>query len=335
MSELRNDPSSGDWVIIAPGRAARPAFLEQKKKPRAPVSKATCPFEHPERTGNWPPLAAYPSPERWRVLVIPNKYPVLAHGTACSTPFHHGLYRGRTGMGRHELVVTRDHVKNLADLAPRAAGELFRVFQDRCRAAAKDPCLVYVVPFFNWGPKAGATEGHPHYQVLALPVVPEHSARSLAGAREYWKKHRRCVRCDVIKTERAEGVRVVEENTRAIAIAPYPSKVPFEVRILTKAHFPYFHKTPIGAVNDVAMLLRSVMRRLKKHANDPDLNFFIHEAPIDGKRHEYHHWHVEVLPRLTVPAGFEFSTGVYVNIVDPDAATAILRGKEKARKQYR
>ncbi len=335
MSEFRENPVSGEWVIIAPGRAARPAFLDAKKKARKPTPLAGCPFEHPEKSGNWPPLQSYPSIKNWRIVVVNNKYPALEHGKICSFPFHHGIYRVQTGIGTHELVITRDHKKNFADLSPQGAYQLARIFQERCRAAAKDPCLDYVVPFFNWGPNAGASVWHPHYQVLALPIIPGHIARSLSGAEKYFKKNRRCVRCDIVKAERAEGRRIVAENEHALALVPYASKVPFEVMILPKAHHLSFRKTPAAVIRDVAALLQSVMKRLRKYVNDPDLNFFIHEAPIDGKPHAYHHWHVEVLPRLSVPAGFEFSTGIYINTIDPDTATAILRGATKAEKSYR
>lgn len=334
MSEFREDPTSGDWTIIAPGRAARPAFLSAKRVPRVPTPKTGCPFEHPEKNGNWPPLSAYPAEKNWRIIVLPNKYPAVTHGDNCSTPFIDGPYRGMTGIGIHELVITRDHYKNFAELDKKTAVEVFRVIQGRCAAAAKDHCLSYVVPFFNWGLKAGASVFHPHYQILGLPIVPSHNSRSLRGAQGYFKKHRRCVRCDVIKIERAKGVRVIAENRNAIAISPYASRIPFEVRIMPKKHLPFFHKTGDETLADVAVLLQTVMGRLKKYVNDPDLNFFIHEAPIDGENHAYHHWHVEILPRVSTLAGFEFSTGICINVVDPESATKILQGKTKAKNGY-
>ncbi len=337
MSEFHRDLSSGDWVIIAPGRAARPAFLDAPKKPRVPSLKATCPFENLEKTGNWPPIAVYParaSVKTAKIVVIANKYPALVHDGICSVPFRDGFYEGRTGMGAHEVIITRDHNKNFAQLTARDAELVFKAFRDRCRTFAKDKCLKYAVPFFNWGPNAGASVWHPHYQILALPLVPEHSAQSLAGAKAYFKKNHRCLRCDIIKTERAAKKRVVAENKGAIAITPYASKVPFEVRILPKAHHEYFYKTPSRAVADVTQLLQTVLRQLKKHVNDPDYNVFVHEAPLDGEKHDYHHWHVEVLPRISTPAGVEFSTGIFINIVEPAMAASIVRGEANAAKTY-
>lgn len=334
MSELRENPSSGDWVVIASSRNARPASWAAKKKARTPAPKATCPFEDLKKSGNWPPIIARPSARNWRIVAVENKYPALTHKAACSQLFRHGMYRARTGVGAHELVITRDHNKNFAALSPAAALEVFRIFQERIRKMNEDPCLVYAVPFMNYGPKAGASLWHPHYQIFAIPTIPPHSARSISGAARYFKSHRRCVRCDMVKEERSERTRVIAENAHAIAVAPYASKVPFEAMILTKRHYPYFHKTPEAALRGVVSLLQSVMARLRKYVNDPDMNFFVHEAPLDGKRYDYHHWHVEVLPRISIPAGVEFSTGIYVDSVAPEAAAAILRGEARAGNRY-
>ena len=330
MSELRQNPASGDWVIIAPERHPRPHPLRREDGPRTPAPKAGCPFEDLKKSGNWPLVRARPSAGKWRIAVFQNKYPALARGGgACAEPFRHGIYRGRTGVGAHEIVVTRDHRKNFAALAPAAAHEVFEVFRERIRAFAEDPCLAYAVPFMNWGPKAGASLWHPHYQIIASPIIPPHSARSLRGAAEYWNARRRCVRCEMIREERAEGARMIAENAHAVAFAPYASKVPFEAMIIPKKHQPYFYKTPSAALRGAAELVQSVMRRLKARAGDPDLNFFVHEAPIDGGRHGYHHWHVEILPRLSVPAGAEFSTGIFIDALPPDTAAALLRGAKK------
>jgi UDPglucose--hexose-1-phosphate uridylyltransferase len=150
---------------------------------------------------------------------------------------------------------------------------------------------------------------------------------SIRGAREYFQKNKRCVRCDIIKTERRYGARVIAENNHAIALAPYASKKPFEVSVLPKRHWPSFRETPPEAMRDVAILLQSILRKMKAHLSDPDLNFFIHDTPLKDKESKYHHWHIEVLPRVSTDAGFEFSTGIIINIIDPDTAAAILRGE--------
>ncbi len=329
MSEFRQDIVSGDWVIIAPGRSGRPHSFKEKRI-RKPAPKSTCPFENLRESGNWPPRELLPSDEKkWRIALIPNKYPALTHdGPVCSVEFTEGIYTAKTGVGWHDIVVTRDHNKNFAEIDLPLAVEIFSLFQKYHREAAEDKCHQYVVPFFNWGAAAGASLWHPHYQMLALPAVPARVVHSLAGAKRYFENNHRCVRCDVIRFERRAKERVIEENKHAIAIAPYASKFSYELRIFPKIHAPSFRNESAAVVRDVVMLLRSVMKRMKKYLNDPDLNFFIHDAPLKNGNYPYHHWHAEISPRISPAAGFEASTGMYINGVAPETATAILRGRK-------
>jgi len=327
MSELRQDPISGDWVIIAPGRFRRPQMLEVKAKPRKPAPKSTCPFEEPRLSENQPPIARYPEGDSWKIIVVPNKYPALTHVNGCAEPFRRGLYLAEAGAGDHELVITRDHRASFMDLDRKTAAGLLGVFQDRHRAAAKDPCTVYASTFFNYGARVGASIWHPHYQVMALPFVPPRFVHWLAGSEKYFSRHRRCVRCDIIKEERRVKRRIVAGNASAIAFAPFASKRPFEVSIFPKQHLSHFEETKPAALAGIAEVLQSVLRRMKRYANDPDLNFFVHDAPVDGKPYRHHHWHIEVMPSISVFGGFEYSTNVDINVVDPDEAAKILRGE--------
>jgi UDPglucose--hexose-1-phosphate uridylyltransferase len=326
-SEIRQDLISGDWEIIAPDRAAQPHFFNNKKTSREVSPISTCPFENLEKSGNGPILARYPDGKNWRVIVVPNKYPALTHGEGrCAVPLHHAIYEFTEGIGEHILIITRDHKKNFAELDLNSAVMLFTIFAERYHMAAKDKCLKYVVPYFNWGPAAGASVGHPHYQMLSLPTIPSHTDNSLRGSEMYFKKKHRCARCDVIAFERKEKKRIIAENADMIAFAPYASKIRFEVTITPKKHFSAFEKTPTSVIRDSAALVQAVMKKMKKNLNDPDLNFFIHSAPIDGKAYPHHHWHIEMFPRISIPAGFEFSTGMYINTIAPENAAMILRG---------
>ncbi len=324
MSELRQDPISGDWVIIAPSRNARPHYLDKKKTKRKPTPKSECPFEDLEASHNQP-IALYPNDRKWRIAVIPNKYPAFAHENQCATPIRDGIYELMEGVGEHVLIITRNHNKNFADLDLDEATDVFKVFQDRYRIASKDPCVRYATAFYNFGPGGGASVWHPHYQFMAMPAIPSHSTRSLENTEKYFKKNRRCLRCDVIAFERKKKARVFAENGHAIALAPYASKLPFEFGILPKKHFASFAETPESVIRATAELVQLAMKQLKKNMNDPDLNFFIHSTSIDGHPYPHHHWHIEIFPRISTPAGFEFSTGMYINTVEPENAVKILR----------
>jgi UDPglucose--hexose-1-phosphate uridylyltransferase len=119
----------------------------------------------------------------------------------------------------------------------------------------------------------------------------------------------------------------VGENRYAVAFAPYASKRPFEISVIPKKHFPRFEETPPAVIRGVAELMQLILRALRNRAGDPDLNFFIHSAPFSKNGHYYHHWHAEILPNLSYLGGLEFATGIYINVVDPDEAAKILRGK--------
>ncbi len=307
----------------------RPKFLDKKKPARKPTPKSRCPFEDLKKSGNWPPIFAFPSEKKWEIVVLPNKYPAIERGSVCSVPFRRGIYHDRTAVGIHNLLITRDHNKPFIDLGKTEAAKVFEIFQMLHRMAAKDQCAAYVSSFYNYGPEAGSSVWHPHYQIISLPIIPPHNVRSLRGASDYYKKFGRCVRCDIIKVERKKKTRVIFENEHAIALAPYASKRPFEVSVLPKKHWASFRETSPAAVRDVALALQLVMQRMKKYLSDPDLNFFIHDTPLDHKNYRHHHWHIEVIPKTSFEAGFEFSTRMDINVVDPDNAAAILSGRGK------
>ncbi len=343
MSEFRQDLVSGDWVIVAPERIKRPHDFLPKRQKRSVSPKATCPFEDLDKSGNKPILAAVPkwveNPDArkgrgsdrkrlsWRAVVVPNKYPALSHSHICAVVLKEGIYNAARGVGHHELIITRDHVRNLAALPLQQSAEMFGLLQERYRALAKDDCLHYVVSFFNWGATAGASLTHPHMQLLSLPIIPPDVAHSLHGSKKYYKFHQRCAHCDMVKFERKYKNRIVAENSFAIAFAPFASRSPFEVRIFPKRHRPYFERTPAVELKAVTAVLQEVLRRIERHLNDPDLNFFIHTSPLKRQQdYAHYHWHIEILPKISTPAGFEMSTGIEIDVIDPDRAARVLRG---------
>ncbi len=324
MSQFRRDPVSGEWIILAPERAKRPEELHKKQK-RIILPKSSCPFEDLKKSGNWPPLAEFDGENGWAAVLLPNKFPALSHAERCPRTAKSGPYQVTDGVGYHELLVTRDHTKNFGDISPELAAQVFRMFASRYKTIDRDKCMAYLSIFGNWGPSAGASVGHPHYQLMALPIVPPNVARSYAGSERYFDKHRRCVHCDILKFERKVKVRIIAENKTAIAFAPFASVSPFEVRIFPKKHISAFERSPEEVLTGAAELLQKVIRHIKKKLSDPDFNFYIHTAPLREENYRHYHWHIELVPHLTQPAGFEFATGIDVNVVAPEAAAKILR----------
>lgn len=321
MSEFRQDLVSGDWIIVAPERGKRPHSFTSRKSTRKPSPLDTCPFENLRDSGNWPPLVQYPAKGEWRIALIPNKFPALTHSPLCAEERARGPYATIEGIGHHHLVVTRDHNKNFTHLSLQDAVRVLELFQICHKMVREDKCLHYVSAFANWGQSAGASVYHPHYQLLALPIVPPDVEHSLKGSHVYFKKHGTCVHCAMIAYERKEKKRIIFENRDAIVLAPFVSRVAYETRIFPKAHTARFEDTKKSVLKEIASFLQKVLRRMETRIGDPDYNFFIHTAPLKNqKKFDHYHWHIEILPKNVVspPGGWELGTGIEINSALPE-----------------
>lgn len=313
-SELRQDLVSGDWVVVSPGRAKRP---HQPK---------TCPFENLEKSGQKPVLT-YGNHKDWQLKIVENKYPAFVHkGSRCAAVLKRGIYSVSETVGHHELLITRSHTKTFPLLSRAEANQVFEAFRERYRMLLSDKCVSYISMFHNWGLKAGASVYHPHYQIISIPVVPPDVEHSVSGSLNFFKKYKKCVHCLMVKNEIKSKKRILYENGRAVAFAPFVSKEPFEIRIFPKKHLSYFENTPNSDLEGAVEALRQVLKKFNKNLKNPDYNFFIHTAPLKNKeKYGHYHWHIEVRPKITIRGGFELGTGMDFNVVDPDAAAKILK----------
>jgi len=278
-----------------------------------------------QKSGAGKPILRY-GDGGWKLQIIENKYPAFTHKGICAVLGKNGPYTITETVGHHELVITKAHDKNFARLSKEDARQVFEAFRDRYLMFLSDQCLAYVTIFHNWGPKAGASVYHPHYQIAAIPVVPPDIQHSLNGSASYFKQNKKCVHCVMLKYEIKNKKRILYENKGAVAFALFVSKEPFEIRIFPKKHLPYFENTLDVDLDYIVDALRASLKKLKKNLKDPDYNFFIHTAPIKNKeRYKMYHWHIELVPKISINAGFELGTGVEINGIDPDQAAAILR----------
>jgi len=337
--ELRQDPVSGDWILFAPKRGEKPHTFfkanksdKSDKSDRAYKSKKTCPFENILETHK--PISVYKSGRKngdWKIVIVENKYPAVVHKkSVCARDFRHGIYSLVDGVGHHNVVVTRDHNRNFANLSRLEANMVFLAFRDRYLTLLNDPCLAYILIFHNWGPTAGASVYHPHYQLIAVPVVPPDVQHSLTGSLNYFKKYGRCVHCEMIRTEKKERKRIIFENDGAVVFAPFVSREPFELRIFPKKHSSYFENSSDAELEDIVSALQFSLKRIESKLGGADYNFFIHTAPVkDREKYHHYHWHLEIVPKTNISAGFELGTGIEINVMDPDFAAKVLRKKIK------
>jgi len=328
MPELRRDPVAGRWVIIATDRAARPhQFQGQKRVPRG----GFCPFCEGNETKTPPEILAYRSPGThpntpgWRVRVVPNKYPALrVEGDLHMRGV--GVYDTMEGIGAHEVLIeSPKHVLSPSELTTEALEEVVRAYRDRMLDLKKDVRLVCAMLFKNVGVEAGASLEHSHSQLICTPVAPKRVQEEMDRCNEFYRFRGRCLLCDIIQQELADGQRVVVDKEGFVVLTPYASRFPFEMWILPRQHTAHFEDITDEMIGGLAGALHEALRRLDASLDDPPYNYNIHTVPFVLGPVPYYHWHIEVIPRVTAIAGFEWGTGFYINPVAPETAAQFLR----------
>lgn len=328
LNEFREDLVSGEWVLFATGRAQRPELVKHKKPKAKTLPKSKCPFEDPEKYGNVV-VAEYLNKERsdWAIKVVKNKYPAVFEGKTCLSQ-KAGPFNTHEAVGRHEVVIFREHDKFLHEFSKEELAETLRVYQERYLTMTDGTCGKYALIFHNHGFRAGASVAHPHSQIISIPVLPPDIKRSINGSEKFYHEHKRRVYDAMIEWERSEKKRIVYENKYFIAFCPFVSKTSYEVRIFPQESHAHFEKMPEEQLVYLGETLLLVLKKIQSALNEPDYNFFIHTAPLDGTAadaHKFYTWHIEVLPKVSTFGAFELGSGIDVNIIDPDEAAKLLR----------
>ena len=329
VTELRQDLVTGDWVVIATGRAKRPEeFAAHRREEVIDDPDKPCFFCHPEETGQEKDVLIYNRADGdWSLRVFPNKYPAFSRSRV-PKHFEEGPYFGMDGTGYHELIVTRDHHKQIALLESMEVAEIIDAYQDRYIDLMSKKSVNYIDIFHNHGKEAGASIAHPHSQLMAIPVISPYVQGELDGAELYWKANKDCAYCEMIEWEAENEKRVIFENNNFIAFCPFSSRAAIEVWVLPKKHKPYFERILDAEKMELAEALQISINKIYKALGDPAYNFYLHTSPCDGKDYPHFHWHIEILPRTSVWAGFELSTGIEISTIQPEAAAEYLRAQE-------
>ncbi len=336
MSELRKDPIIDRWVIIAAERGRRPTDFNRTPDP---LKGAFDPFA-PGNEGRTPPeVAAWgrpdgaaPNSSGWQVRVVPNKFPALSVEGELD-PKGVGMFDMANGVGAHEVII--EHPDGDWDFDQAQGDEMNLVLQAyvaRINALREDKRYRYVIVFRNVGAQAGATLSHPHSQVMTVPILPKLIKEELEAARDYYERKERCLYADVLRQELESGERIVEQNEHFIVLSPFAARFPFEVKIFPRRQchdFTLISEVEMESLGDV---LSRTLRRYKKALNGPAYNMMLQTAPFVqpylGTIEKDFCWHIDILPRLTSVAGFEWGTGFYINPVSPESATQFLRDAE-------
>jgi UDPglucose--hexose-1-phosphate uridylyltransferase len=331
--EYRKDPLSEGWVVIAADRNGRP---DEFREPGTKRVQGPCPFCHGNEADTPDEIIVYPtgSGENWQVRVIPNKYPAVVRcedlkPAAIGKAFQNGtprLFTSIRGHGGHEVIVeSPDHAVSLTDLSDECLRLTFLAYRDRMHGLAAEGPWRYVQVFKNVGAAAGSSIEHAHSQIIGLPAVPVRVADELSHTQVFLKKTGRQLFAEMIAEELAAGDRIVAESAEFVAFCPYASRFPYETWVLPRRAAPRFETSDDTLAAALGTFTNDVVGRLERALQRPAYNYLIHSAPFDGSGDNHYHWHLELLPRITKPAGFEWGTGYYINPVSPEQAAQALR----------
>lgn len=371
-SELRFGLGSGDWVVIATGRAKRPETFKQEKRSSQAVPKSQCPFcqivsqapldASPRSSegkgqrrqaafalvsnnkhkapfellkGQENPILVFSQGkkiepgkgigESWTTLVVPNKFPAFTPSLKLNKRREGPFYQILDAVGFHEVVVTRDHKKHMAQFSIAEVKEVFDVYQERYRALKKEKFVNHISIFHNHGREAGASVAHPHSQIITTPLVDTDLKKALSNSRQYFKKHKACLYCRMNDWEKISKKRIVFENEGFLVLCPFASKSAFEVIVSPKKHLAYFEEISEKEKWQLAEAFKTALAKLDKALNDPAYNFYLHTSPCDGKEYPYYHWHWTILPKTSIWAGFEIGTRMEISTIEPEKAADYLR----------
>lgn len=332
MPEWRKDPIVDRWVIIATERGKRPLdykeIIEEKKSQDCPLCEGSEMKTPPEIVAYRESGTAKDTPGWW-VRVVPNKFPALRIEGEVSRQ-HRGVYHYMNGVGAHEVIVeSSSHISGLEAQSVRDVEEFIWIWRDRSLDLRKDTRLKYIQIFKNSGSAGGASLEHTHSQLIATPLVPVEIKQKINGMRDYANRHGSCVMCDMLRQEIAERDRVVIDGNHFLSFTPFASRFPFETWIVPKEHQCDFGQIREEQVQDLAMVLRSVVSKLSLMIKNVPYNMVLHSAPVNLQEEPHFHWHIEIMPRLTLMAGFEMGTGYFINPTPPEMAAQAFRETEE------
>jgi UDPglucose--hexose-1-phosphate uridylyltransferase len=329
MSEMRFNPITLDWVVMAPDRALRPDDFRRQvvERPTRPAHRAECPF----CTGNegLTPVetARISAPDgSWLVRVIPNKFSVFDATTDLQRA-KQGTFRAMAAAGVHEVVVEHPrHDLDLDEMEPAHLALVLRMYRERYRALRGNPAVESIVIFKNQGQRAGSSLEHSHSQITAVPVLSSQVCMRLQEARRFHELEGGCLYCTVLREELRAEERIIETGTAFVAFMPYASLSPYHTWIFPLVHEPSFDAISDADIEELAGMLSRLLRRLKAAAGAPDYNISIRSAPVGEVSSSCFHWYLSVVSRISQLAGFELGSGTYINSVRPERCAELLRG---------
>jgi len=326
MPELRQNRVTKDWVIIATERAKRPEQLSVKRdiKP-LPEYSENCPFCAGNEALAPPEIMHIDHDGKWQIRVVPNKFSALAREGEPTRKIERSK-RTMNGVGIHDVIVEgRLHNTTTALLPEAHVANILRTYKARFDEISRDPRVQQVIIFKNHGGTAGASLEHPHSQLIAIPVISHQVRERFEEALRHFDEYGECIFCQVNDEELKEGTRIVVDSPHFVAMEQFASPTPFVTHIYPKRHMASFGAIREDELADLARVMKTLLGKLYYGLENPDFYFSNRTAPTENEGVKYYHWYISVIPRLTKVAGFELGSGMFINVVLPEAAAEYLR----------
>ncbi len=342
-NEVRKDYLLDRWVVIAKERKKRPVDFSARNVTKKEGACSLCPgnehmtppaeliyIQHKDEIIRGRDKNGFRQKD-WRIRVVPNLYP------AFSPPKKEDEINNDSpflmeAVGNHEVIVESPcHDEHLGVARVSQVMLLVKAYLDRLDSLSKKSYVKHVAVFRNHGREAGASMEHPHSQLIATTFVPSILEEEFEASKQHWKQTGKCRLCSVLEKE-CNGPRFIWENSSFVIFAPWASINSFEFWILPKRHNSNMHSMDVAEVEELAKTLRVCFGGLRSLLGDPPYNFGFHTL-LDDKAKDCYHWHLEVYPRLLIWAGFEKSTGTFINTVAPEEAATKLSKAFQAEKK--
>lgn len=331
MHELRKDILLGRWVaVISESKAPSDYNLPSSNK-KEESSCSLCPGREHEPPPEITSIKMLNVPGWW-VRALPSFKPVFqVEGDLGRRGV--GIYDKMNSIGANEILIeSPEHNIRPEDMGLEQMIRVITLYRDRVADLKKDSRLRYILIYKDSGKDAGEIFAHPISFLMATPVIPKTVKDELDNAKQYFAYKERCIFCDIIREELRVGERIILETRNFIAFCPYAAQFPFESWIIPKRHCCAFHEVTYEEIEDMGLILMSVLKKLRKIFNEPPFNYFIHTAPnMVPRRNHWHtlgedfHWHLEIMPRIIRTSGFEWGSGFYILPTSPENAAKYLR----------
>jgi UDPglucose--hexose-1-phosphate uridylyltransferase len=330
MSELRQDPTTREWVIMAPERAKRPQHMPKKRRvEELPEWDESCPFcpgnesQTPDDVFRLPVLS---EGSAWAVRVIPNRFAALALNGDLIRKENGHLFRKMHGIGMHEVIIEApSHNTPMALMTYQQVQKVLTAYQERYNTLKKNRQFKFITIFKNHGWASGTSLVHPHSQLVATPIAATYYRRKFDVAVDYYDDVGKCLYCDLLAAELDKGRRIIAESEEFVILNPYASRVSYETWIIPKRHCASFGLFPETCLTELAMVLKDTLFCLYHGLDDPAFNLMIDTTTTEDEEDPYYHWHVRIVPRLTTIAGFEMGSGIYINTTPPENAARLMK----------